>query len=169
MSIEALKEKIPDYAKDLRLNLSAIYSNPLLNDQQKAGCFITAALTSRNKVVIEHILADFSVKISTTVLQAAQTASALMGMNNIYYRFTHLVENEHYRQMPAKLRMNGIMTHGIEKADFELFCLVASAINGCAACLNAHEHELRKLSVSEEAIQESVKIGAVVHAIAGLA
>ena len=58
MSIEALKEKIPDYAKDLRLNLSAIYSNPLLSDQQKAGCFITAALTSRNKVVLDHILAD---------------------------------------------------------------------------------------------------------------
>ncbi len=168
MSIEKLKETLPDYAKDLRINISTLQTNTLLSNQQKAGCFIVAAIVSRNKMVIEKILEEFTSQLSPQALTAAKTASALMGMNNIYYRFTHLVENEAYRHLPAKLRMNGIATHGIEKADFELFCLVASAINGCAACLNAHEHELQKLNIPTEVIQESVKIAAVVHAISAV-
>lgn len=168
MSIEKLKEILPDYAKDLRLNISALQTNSILSQQQKAGCFIVAALVSGNKMVIEKISEEFRSQLSDQALNAAKTATAIMSMTNIYYRFTHLVENEAYRLLPAKLRMNGMATHGIEKIDFELFCIVASAINGCAACLNAHEQELQKLNVSNEIIQESVKIAAVIFAISAI-
>ena len=168
MSIEKLKEMLPDYAKDLRLNLSALYTSSLLSKQQKAGCFIVAAIVSRNKMVIEKIVEEFAPQLSDQALTAAKTASAIMSMTNIYYRFTHLIENESYQHLPAKLRMNGMATHGIEKIDFELFCIVASSINSCAACLNAHEPELQKLNVSNEIIQESVKIASVIYAISAI-
>ena len=89
-----------------------------------------------------------------------------MGMNNIYYRFLHLVEDGEYQTMPARLRMNVIANHGIDKLDFELISLAVSAVNGCGPCVTSHEKKLRPHDVSREAIQSAVRIAAVVHAVA---
>jgi alkyl hydroperoxide reductase subunit D len=94
------------------------------------------------------------------------TAAALMGMNNIYYRFLHLVEDAEYSGMPARLRMNAIANPGIPTADFELLSLAVSAINGCGLCITSHERQLRKHEVSRVAIQSAVRIAAVVHGVA---
>ena len=91
-----------------------------------------------------------------------------MGMNNIYYRFIHLASATDYKTLPAKLRMNVIARPGVAKADFELWCLAVSAINGCGACIDAHEHELRQAGLSVEAIQAAVRIAATVHAVAAV-
>ena len=90
-----------------------------------------------------------------------------MGMNNIYYRFLHLVEDGEYQTMPARLRMNVIANHGIDKIDFELISLAVSAVNGCGLCVTSHEKKLRSHDVSREAIQSAVRIAATVHAVAG--
>ena len=66
---------------------------------------------------------------------AARAAAAIMGMNNIYYRFLHLVEDAEYQTMPARLRMNVIGNPGIDKLDFELLSLAVSAVNGCGLCV----------------------------------
>ena len=89
-----------------------------------------------------------------------------MGMNNVYYRFLHLVEDEEYKQMPARLRMNVIGNPGIDKFDFELLSLAVSAINGCGTCVVAHERQLRQHGMSREAVQSAVRIAATVHAVA---
>jgi lipoyl-dependent peroxiredoxin subunit D len=89
-----------------------------------------------------------------------------MGMNNVYYRFTHLVSDDAYRSLPARLRMNVIANPGVPAVDFELYSLVASAINGCGACVDSHERALRKHEVSREAVQSAVRIGAVINGVA---
>jgi alkyl hydroperoxide reductase subunit D len=89
-----------------------------------------------------------------------------MAMNNVYYRATHLVSNTTYRTLPAKLRMNVIGAPGIEKADFELYSMAVSAVNGCGMCLDAHEAELRKHGLTTEQIQTSLRIAAVINAVA---
>jgi alkyl hydroperoxide reductase subunit D len=99
-------------------------------------------------------------------MTAAKAAAAVMAMNNIYYRFTHLASATDYRTMPARLRMNVIGKPGVEKADFELWSLAVSAINGCGTCIDAHERELRAAGLSAEMIQAAVRIAAVVHAVA---
>lgn len=166
MSIEVLKNSLPEYAKDLKLNLSSLAGEPSLTEQQRAGTFLSAALASRSAAVIEAILGEFGPKLSPAALGAAKAAAAIMAMNNVYYRFVHLVSAPEYRSMPAKLRMNVIGRPGVEKIDFELWSLAVSAINGCGACVDSHERELRKAGVSTEAIQAAVRIAAVVHAIA---
>ena len=95
-----------------------------------------------------------------------QAAAAIMSMNNIYYRFTHLVSATDYRTLPARLRMNVIARPGVDKVDFELWSLAVSAINGCGMCVDAHERELRKAGIGPETIQAAVRIAAVVHAVA---
>lgn len=165
MSIETLKARLPDYAKDLKLNLGSLASEPVLTTQQRAGSFIVAALASRNPSVSAAILAEFAPQLSPEALTAAKAAAAIMAMNNIYYRFTHLVGGS-YADMPAKLRMNVMARPGVEKADFELWSLAVSAVNGCGMCMLAHEKVVRAAGLSTEQVQEAVRIAAVVHAVA---
>ncbi len=166
MSIEALKECLPEYAKDLKLNLSSLAAEPLLNEQQRAGTFIACALASRNETTTKAIVCEFAPKLSPEALGAARAAAAIMGMNNIYYRFAHLTSSPDYKAMPTKLRMNVIGKPGVDKADFELWCLAVSAINGCGVCIDSHEKVLRNAGFTSEQVQASVRIAAVVHAVA---
>ncbi len=168
MSIETLKSALPDYAKDLKLNLSSLATEAALTQQQLAGSFIAAALASRSETVTQAITAEFAPRLSAEALDAAKSAAAIMAMNNIYYRFVHLAGAKDYKTLPAKLRMNVIGKPGVDKADFELWSLAVSAVNGCGMCIDAHEHELRKAGLSVEAIQAAVRIAAVVHAVAAV-
>jgi alkyl hydroperoxide reductase subunit D len=165
MSIEALKARIPDYAKDLKLNLGSLALDPTLTQQQLAGTFIASALASRNSEVTRAITAEFAGKLSPEALAAAKSAAAIMAMNNVYYRFTHLVGGD-YTTMPAKLRMNVIGRPGVEKADFELWSLAVSAVNGCGMCMEAHEKVVRHGGLTQEQVQTAVRIASVVHAVA---
>jgi len=167
MTIEALKEKLPEYAKDIKLNLGSLANDVSLNTQQRAGCFIVSALASRNAEVTRSMLAEFGPQLSAEALTAAKAAAAIMGMNNIYYRFVHLVGGD-YEKLPARLRMNVIGKPGIEKVDFELWSLAVSAVNGCGMCLTAHEKVVREGGLSQEQVQAAVRIAAVVHAVAAI-
>ena len=168
MSIDTLKDRIPDYAKDLKLNLSTLAAEPTLTEQQRAGTFVVAALASRNAEVTEAIVGAFGPQLSAEAMNAAKAAAAIMGMNNVYYRFVHLASATDYKTMPAKLRMNAIGKPGVEKADFELWSLAVSAVNGCGMCIDSHEKVLREAGVTTESIQTAVRIASVVHAIAAV-
>ena len=165
MSIEALKNALPEYAKDQKLNLSSLAMDPSLSAQQLAGTFIVSALASRNAMVIREIVEEFAPKLSAEALGAAKAAASVMGMNNVYYRFTHLVGGD-YPKLPAKLRMNVMAKPGVEKVDFELWSLAVSAINGCGMCMESHEKVVRHGGLSTEQVQTAVRIAAVVHAVA---
>jgi alkyl hydroperoxide reductase subunit D len=165
MSIETLKNALPEYAKDQKLNLGSLAIDPTLSVQQLAGTFIVSALASRNATVIRAIIAEFGPKLSAEALTAAKAAASVMGMNNVYYRFTHLVGGD-YPTMPAKLRMSIMARPGVEKVDFELWSLAVSAINGCGACMDSHEKVVRHGGLSAEQVQTAVRIAAVVHAVA---
>jgi alkyl hydroperoxide reductase subunit D len=167
MSLEALRASLPDYARDLKLNLGSLATEPLLNAQQLAGTFIVSALASRNATVTQAIVAEFGPKLSAEALVAAKAAAAIMGMNNVYYRFTHLVGGD-YPGLPARLRMNVMAKPGVEKVDFELWSLAVSAINGCGMCMESHEKVVRHGGLSSEQVQAAVRIASVVHAVAGV-
>lgn len=166
MSIDSLKGALPDYAKDLKLNLSSLAQDAGLSDQQRAGTFIACALASRNGQTTRAVLEAFAPSLSPEALSAAKAAAAIMAMNNIYYRFTHLAGAPDYKTLPARLRMNVIGKPGVDKADFELWCLAVSAINGCGVCIDSHEKVLREAGMSAEQVQTAVRIAAVVHAVA---
>ena len=166
MSIESLKDRLPDYAKDLKLNLSSLAAEPSLNEQQRAGTFIACAFASRGEATTKALIAEFAPKLSPEAQTAARAAAAIMAMNNIYYRFTHLSSSPDYKTMPAKLRMNVIGKPGVDKGDFELWCLAVSAINGCGMCIDSHEKVLRAAGFTAEQIQAAVRIAAVVHGVA---
>jgi alkyl hydroperoxide reductase subunit D len=168
MSLQTLKDRLPEYAKDIKLNLGSLATEPVLSEKQRAGTFIASALGARNPEVAAAVLAEFSPKLDAKELAAAKAAAAVMAMNNVYYRFLHLVENEEYGKLPAKLRMNAIASHGILRADFELWSLAVSAINGCGKCIESHEKAVRKEGITAEQVQATVRIAAVVNAVAAI-
>jgi alkyl hydroperoxide reductase subunit D len=165
MGIEALKERLPDYAKDIKLNLGSLAAEPSLTAQQRAGTFVASALASRNAEVTRAIISEFGPQLSPEAMTAAKAAASIMAMNNVYYRFVHLVGGD-YERLPAKLRMNVIGKPGVEKVDFELWSLAVSAVNGCGMCLTSHEKVVREAGLSQDQVQVAVRIAAVVHAVA---
>jgi alkyl hydroperoxide reductase subunit D len=167
MSLEALKSALPDYARDIRLNLSSLATESDLTDEQRAGTFIAAALASRNPIVADLLLAEFAPALSPEALITAKAAAAVMAMNNVYYRFTHLVGGD-YPAMPARLRMNVMAKPGVDKATFELWSLAVSAVNGCGRCMESHERTARQHGLGVEQVQTAVRIAAVVHAAAAV-
>jgi alkyl hydroperoxide reductase subunit D len=164
--VETLKNRLPEHARDLKLNLAALASETVLDEERKAGTFIASAIASRNGEVIRAVMEGFGPRMDSAALKAAQAAAAVMAMNNVYYRFTHLVASEEYAKLPAKLRMNAMANPGTSKENFELWSLAVSAVNGCGKCIAAHERVLRAAGVGAEQVQAAVRIAAVVHAVA---
>jgi lipoyl-dependent peroxiredoxin subunit D len=168
MTLDELVETLPSYARDLKLNLSSLLSQTELTEQQTWGTVVASAVASRNDDIIRSTFADAASHLSPPVVEAAKGAAAIMGMNNVYYRFLHLTSNEKYRTIPARLRMNILRSHGVDPLDFELWCTAVSAINGCGACVDSHEKTLREKGMSEETIAAAVRIASVIHALASV-
>jgi alkyl hydroperoxide reductase subunit D len=170
-TLDVIRDSIPDYARDLKLNLGSVLTEtgaPGLNGQQIWAVALASSIASRNLAFTRALESAASEHLDAAHLQAARAAAAMMGMNNIYYRFLHLVEDDEYQAMPARLRMNILANPGIDKLDFELLSLAVSAVNGCGLCISSHEKKLRQHGFTREMIQSAVRIAATVHAVAGV-
>lgn len=166
MSIDTLIDSLPASAKDLKLNYSSLVrNNTELTAQQLWGTVVATAIATRSLGLTAAALTAAAEQLSAPALEAAKTVAAVMGMNNIFYRFHHLASNPKYATMPARLRMNGLRGHGVEEVDFELWALAVSAINGCGKCVDAHEKVVREKGATEELVIAVVRVAAVVHAI----
>ena len=165
-SFKEFADTLPDYAKDLRLNLGSLLNDQTLGDQRKWGLLLACAHGSGYRPLVAAAEADCVPKLSPEAANAARAAAAVMAMNNVYYRFVHLASNPEYGKLPARLRMNVIGNPGIEKDDFELFSLAVSAMNGCGMCIDSHERVLQQHGVKAETIQAAARIAAVMQAVA---
>jgi lipoyl-dependent peroxiredoxin subunit D len=168
MRLEQLKENLPDYAKDIRLNISNLFGNiesSGLTPKQFYGTALSIAYSLKNKKLI-RVLEFESQHVGLSDLYfVAKTAATLMAMNNVYYRAIHLAENKELSAMSANLRMNGLSNHGVDKVDFELFALAVSAINGCGLCIHSHVKQLLEHSVTKIAIQSALRLAATLNAL----
>jgi alkyl hydroperoxide reductase subunit D len=168
--LDELKAQLPAYAKDLKLNLGSVIGTSTLPEQRLWGAVLATAIASRNPGVLKALDADAREHLSETALDAARAAAAVMAMNNVYYRSKHQLAQEGvagYDDIPARLRMQIIgSSGGVDKADFEFWCLAVSAVNGCGMCLASHERVLRDAGVPKDQIHDAIRIAATVHAVA---
>lgn len=169
MSLKQFAETLPEFAKDLRLNLSSLLNDQTLGDQRKYGLLLSCAHGTGYQPLAAAAESEAAGKLSAEAANAARAAAAVMAMNNVYYRFVHLASNPVYQTLPAKLRMNVIGSPGIDKVDFELFSLAVSAMNGCGMCIDSHEKVLTQHGVNAETVQAAVRVAAVIKAVATVA
>ena len=166
LDLEALREALPEFAKDLKLNLQAVLGESSLSPAQQYGTAVAVAAATRHGVLREALREEARAKVGDAPVEDALAAAALMGMTNIFYRFRHLVGKDGYSQLPARLRMNRLAKPAGPKLDFELYCLAVSAVNGCEACVRAHEKTLIEGGFTELQIHDAIRIAATVHGMA---
>lgn len=169
MNLNEIKAGLPDYAKDLRLNLESVLSEagaPGLSDKQIRAIALATAVSARYLPLTAAMEAFAAQTLEPAEIAGAKAAAAMMAMSNVYYRFTHLAQNKEYATLRAGLRMNVMANPGIDKLSFELAALAVSAINGCGACVDSHEKVLRGHGVTAQGVQSAVRIAAVIHAVA---
>lgn len=168
MQLEQLLETIPEYARDLKLNMSSVLRQTELTPQQTWGTAVACAMACPNAELLESVVEEAAKHLNEQAMFAAKGAAAVMGMTNIFYRFRHLSANEKYATIPARLRMQLLARHGSDPVDFELWCLAVSAIHGCGTCVETHEKVLREKGVGEETIVAAVRIASTIHGLAGV-
>ncbi len=167
--LQAIQDALPAYAKDLKLNLSSLINHhEHFTNQQFWGTMLSCAIASKNPFLLTAIEQQAKEQLSPEAYTASKSAAAIMAMNNIYYRFTHLISNLAYQKMSPNLRMSVMAEPGIDQLDFELFSLAVSAINGCGKCMDSHEYMLSSKGISKETIQLAIKTASVIHAVASV-
>jgi lipoyl-dependent peroxiredoxin subunit D len=169
MNLADLRNTLPEYAKDLKLNLDSVLSDTGatgLDGNQVRAIALASAIAARHAPLVVALEAFAAEQLTPEQIHGAKAAAAMMAMNNIYYRATHLIHNDEYGQLRAGLRMNVMAKPGLDKVTFELASLAVSAINGCGTCMDSHERVVRQHDVSAQGVQSTLKIAAVVHAVA---
>lgn len=169
MNFEYIRNELPDYAKDIKLNLANVLSEngaPGLSVKQIASVSLASAYTTRSEKLIAAALTYASEHLTSEEIAGVKAAAVIMAMNNVYYRFTHISADKAYSTMPANLRMNVMANPGIDKITFELSSLAVSALNACGMCINSHATQLEKHGVSKEGIQSAVRIASVLNGAA---
>ncbi len=161
--LTAIKNEIPDWAKDIRLNLDGTIARSSLKPADAVGVALAAAFAAKNPFLIEQFKSGLSDEDANGVL----TAAALMGMNNIWYPYVEMTGDSQLKTLPPLLRMNAYSSHGgIEQERFELFALAASIVGKCHFCVKSHFDNLKKAGFSIEQLRDAGRIAAVVNAAA---
>ncbi|WP_343710541.1 alkyl hydroperoxide reductase, partial [Mycobacterium sp.] len=161
MSVENLQDALPEFAKDLKLNLGSITRTTVLGEEQLWGTLLASAAATRNTDVLREIGTEATDHLSADAYRAALGAASIMAMNNVFYRCRDFLDGS-YDDLRPGLRMNIIGNPGVDRTHFELWSFAVSSINGCSHCVAAHEHTLREAGVGREAIFEALKTAAVV-------
>jgi len=163
--LASIKELIPDYAKDIRLNLDGTIARSSLEGNDAVGVALAAAFAAKSPQIIDAI--RNAGVLSAEETQGALTASALMGMNNVWYPYVEMAENNDLKTQPAGLRMNAYASHGgVDKRRFEMYALAASIIGKCHFCVKSHFDTLIKEGMSTTQLRDVGRIAATVNAAA---
>ena len=171
--VDKVKEALPEYAKDTRLNLDAVIKRSTLDPVQAEACALAALVATGNGKLLGWVLENTNLNIKTDTVDnvkerdAALTAASLMAMNNVWYPYVEMAGDSNLSGLPAQLRMNAIATHGgTTKARFEAYSLAASIVGKCHFCVKAHYDTLKKEGYTVEQLRDIGRIAAVVTSVA---
>ncbi len=164
-ALEVLRAQLPDWAVDARLNLQAVLTQGSLTTAQRWGVAVAVSVAVRNAALRDAVLADAREAVEGAVIDDALAAASVMAMNNVFYRFRHMIGKPSYGDKPARLRMNRLARVAGSKVDFELCCLAVSAVNGCEACVRSHEAVVLQGGLTEDHVNDAVRLAAVLQSV----
>ncbi|HEY3600268.1 MAG TPA: carboxymuconolactone decarboxylase family protein [Paraburkholderia sp.] len=163
--LSAIKELVPDYAKDIRLNLDGTIARSSLEGTDAVGVALAAAFAAKSPALVAAI--RNAGVLSPEETNGALTAAALMGMNNVWYPYVEMTDNADLKSQPAGLRMNAYASHGgVDKRRFEMYALAASIIGKCHFCVKSHFDTLVNEGMSSTQLRDVGRIASVINAAA---
>ena len=166
-SLERLRDALPAYARDTATNMDAVVRAPgrNLTDQQHWGTVLAVAAAVRAPTTTPVLAAEARRHLAPAAADAALGAASVMAANAVYFRARHVLPDG-YDGVRAGLRMRLATVPGVGRADFELWCTAVSAVEGCESCVASHEATARGAGLSRAAVNDALRIAAVVHAVA---
>lgn len=163
--VDQIKEVLPEYAKDTKLNLDAVINRSTLPLDVADGCALAAAMATGNGKLVGVI--QNSMYGEGLDYNPPLVAAAIMAQNNIWYPYVEMAEDPNLKGLPAGLRMNAIANHGgTTKDKFEAYSLSASIVGKCHFCVKAHYDTLKKEGYTVEQLRDIGRIAAVVTSVA---
>jgi alkyl hydroperoxide reductase subunit D len=163
--LDAIKARIPDYAKDARLNLDGALRRSALPPREALGAALAAAYAASSPDLVGAIRESGALDPADT--QGALAAAALMGMNNVWYPYVEMANDPELATLRPELRMNAYANHGgVDRRAFELWALAASIVGKCHFCVASHYKLLKESGVTVQQLRDVGRIAAVVHAAA---
>ena len=161
--VDTIKESLPEYAKDTKLNLDAVMNRSTLDAVEAQACALAAAMSTGNGKLVSFIQSGIE---DETERNAALTAGSIMAQNNVWYPYVEMVGGA-LDGIPPQLRMNAIANHGgTTKARFEAYSLAASIVGKCHFCVSAHFDTLKKEGYSIDQLRDIGRIAATINSIA---
>lgn len=162
--VDTIKEALPEYAKDTKLNLDAVINRSSLDPVMASCLALAAAMATGNGKLVAFIQSGVE---DTKERDAALTASAIMAQNNVWYPYIEMAEDDNLKGLPAQLRMNAIASHGgTSRVNFEAYSLAASIVGKCHFCVKAHYDTLKKEGMTVEQLRDVGRIAAVINSVA---
>jgi alkyl hydroperoxide reductase subunit D len=162
--IEQIKEGLPEYAKDTKLNLDNVINRSTLDSVEANAIALAAAMATGNGKLVTFIQSNI---LDATERDAALAAGAVMAQNNVWYPYIEMADDDNLKGLPAQLRMNTIASHGgTTKARFEAYSLAASIVGKCHFCVKAHYETLKKEGYTIEQLRDIGRIAAVINSVA---
>ena len=161
--LNAIKDRMPEYAKDIRLNLDGVISRSSLSAEDAVAVALAAAFAAKSKPLVDA----FKAAAQPAEGYAAFTAATLMGMNNVWYPYVEMAGDDELGKQRPELRMNAYASHGgVAKAKFEAYALAASIAGKCHFCVKSHYALLKAEGWTTQQLRDVGRIAAVVNAAA---
>ena len=165
--VDQLKENLPEYAKDIKLNLDAVINRSSIDSEHATYLALAAAFSTGNGKLVAFITASATDEVERN---AALTAGAIMAQNNVWYPYLEMADDANLTGLPAQLRMNAISSHGgTTKGKFEAYSLASSIVGKCHFCVKNHYDVLKKEGMTVAELHHVGKIAAVINAIGKIA
>jgi alkyl hydroperoxide reductase subunit D len=166
MSLDELTSALPDHARDLRLNLASVIDRSPLTTRRLWGSVLACAIAVRSPAVLRALAPEARARLTPEAYEAVRATASVMALSNVFFRTRHLLADPEYGALRPGLRTTVPAFPGVDRTDIELWSVAVSAVNGCGACLDAHERVLREAGVGREVIQEAFKVASVIQALA---
>src|SRR4026207_305051 len=99
MTVDTIRDQLPDYARDLKLNLGSVLTPqgaPGLTEGQFAWIALARAIAARNPQLVRAIETWAEPHLDAAHLQAARSAAGMTGRNSSAHRFLHLAVDSAY-------------------------------------------------------------------------
>lgn len=165
-AIDDLRDGFPEAAKDTKLNLDAVLrGESKLSSTERWLTALSVGYALAHEPLARALETDArAAGVEDAVFDDARAVATLMAMNNVFYRFRHLVGKESYQQKPPRLRMNRMGQPKTNKLAFELASLAVSAVAGCEICVQSHERTVIAGGYTEEHVVDAVRLASVLVA-----
>lgn len=167
--VENVGASIPDHSKDVRNMLIKAMNTKAISELDAHACALAAALISSNGELGFAIEMFGPLQRARSEINIAKSAASLANMHNIYNNFIEQPCNQGNFQYEANID-NTIEEsfQGPLQTKFAMYSLAASVISHPLQA-NKHFTKLVEQGIGVEAIQDIVKIAAVINTIGKIA